>query len=116
MWRSSSSNGGVHEKTRRAGCSPAGLGTNTLPTICPLKELLLLLPLLLRPARGDLEGDAGVAADVLDGLGRAAVDDEGIDLREMADAHRRRAGELHGIRYQDHFSGIGDDGLGGAHL
>ena len=46
----------------------------------------------------------------------AAIGDEGVDLREMADAHRRRALELGRVGDEDDVPGIGDDRLRDLHL
>src|SRR5262245_26660115 len=64
----------------------------------------------------DFDLNAGILADVNNGLRRILIGYEGVDLANMADTHRRGAGEFHRIRDKDHPAGIGDDRLGGAHL
>src|SRR3954468_3019497 len=62
------------------------------------------------------QGDLVVAANAMHRVALAAVGDEGIDLREVADPDRRGALELGCVGNQDDLAGIGDDGLRHLHL
>ena len=60
--------------------------------------------------------DALAVADGGEALGQFLVGDEGLDLADMGDAHRRAAAELGGVGDQHDAAGIGDDGLRHLHL
>src|SRR5262245_34236919 len=64
----------------------------------------------------DLDRNVVVAADVVEARGRRRVGDEVVELRDMADAHRRRALVFHAVGHQDRPARAVHDGLGNLDL
>ena len=74
------------------------------------------VPTLLPSGVGFDQPNVLFGTDFPDIFKRAAIGDEGLDLGDMADAHRRGSFELRRVGNEDDMARIGDDRLGDFHF